>query len=230
MKRKVVVWSEGSANVQDNSKKVYPQDINTAIAEGLKPLEAKGWEIIVASFKDPDQGLSDERLNATDVLIWWGHRYHNDVKTELVKKIEARVKDQGMGFIGAHSAHFARPFKAIMGAECSWREYTEDGISAEIIVKEPSHPICKGVKTFKLPGIELYGEPFAVPPPESVPLDGLYTRRDGKTESGRMGLCWTRGKGRVFYFTPGHETFDDYYRPEIRQILVNAVEWAAPAH
>jgi hypothetical protein len=42
-KRKVVVWSEGTANVDPNSKKVYPQDINTAIAEGLKPLESEGW-------------------------------------------------------------------------------------------------------------------------------------------------------------------------------------------
>jgi trehalose utilization protein len=227
-KRKVVVWSEGSANVQDNSKKIYPNDINTAIAEGLKPLEEKGWEIILATLKDPGQGLTDERLNTTDVLIWWGHKFHDDVKAELAQKIAARVKDQGMGFIGTHSTHFARPFKAILGTECSWREYTEDHISADILVKLPDHPICKGVKNFKLPGIELYGEPFAVPEPESVPLDGLYTRKDGRTESGRMGLCWTRGKGRVFYFTPGHETFDDYFRPEVRRIFINAVEWAAP--
>jgi len=227
-KRKVVVWSEGTANVDPGSKNVYPQDINTAIAEGLKPLEAKGWEIIVASFNDPDQGLSDERLNSADVLIWWGHKKHDDVKTELVQKIVKRVKEQGMGFIGTHSAHFSRPLKAILGTECSWGEYVEDGTSAEIIVKDPNHPICKGVKTFKLPAIERYGEPFAVPTPESVPLDGVYTRPDGKTQPGRMGLCWTIGKGRVFYFTPGHETYNDYYKPEVRKIFVNAVEWAAP--
>ncbi len=228
-KRRVVVWSEGSANVDADSKKVYPQDINTAIAEGLKPLEAEGWEIIIASLNDPDQGLSDERLNGTDVLIWWGHKHHGDVKKELVKKIEKRVKEEGMGFIATHSSHFCEPFKALMGTACTWGEYVVDGTSAEIIVKEPSHPICKGVKTFKLPGIERYGEPFAVPTPESVPLDGLYTLPDGKTQPGRMGLCWTIGKGKVFYFTPGHETFNDYHRPEIRQIFVNAVTWAAPA-
>ena len=104
----------------------------------------------------------------------------------------------------------------------------DDGSSAEIIVKEPDHPICKGVKNFKLPKIERYGEPFAVPTPEAVPLDGMYTRPDGKTEPARMGLCWTIGKGKVFYFTPGHETYNDYYRPEVRQIFINAVQWAAP--
>jgi trehalose utilization protein len=228
-KRKVVVWSEGTANVDENSKKVYPDDINTAIAEGLKPLEANGWIIVKASLNDTDQGISDELLNSTDVLIWWGHKKHGEVKDELVDKIVRRVKDQGMGFIGTHSAHFSKPLKKLLGTPCSWKEYVADGTSVEIIVKEPNHPICKGVESFKLPKIERYGEPFAVPTPESVPLDGIYTRPDGKTQPGRMGLCWTVGKGKVFYFTPGHETYNDYYRPEVRKIFVNAVQWAAPA-
>jgi trehalose utilization protein len=227
-KKLVVVWSEGTANVDAASKKVYPDDINTAIAEGLKPLESKDWEIVKASLNDPDQGLSDELLNRTYVLIWWGHKKHKDVKDELVSKIESRVKDQSMGFIATHSAHFSKPLKRLLGTPCSWGEYKADGTSVQIIVKEPEHPICKGVKDFKLPKIERYGEPFAVPSPDSVPLDGIYTRPDGQTQPGRMGLCWTIGKGKVFYFTPGHETYDDYYRLEVRQIFVNAVQWAAP--
>jgi trehalose utilization protein len=227
-KRKVVVWSEGTANVDPASKDVYPKDINFAIAEGLKPLESHGWEIVTASLNDPDQGISDEQLNSTIVLIWWGHKKHGEVKDELVDKIAARVNAGNMGFIGTHSCHFAKPFKKLMGTKCSWREYVADGTSAEIIVKEPDHPICKGVKSFKIPKIERYGEPFAVPTPQAVPLDGLYTKPNGQTEPGRMGMCWTVGKGRVFYFTPGHETYNDYYRPEVRQIFVNAVQWAAP--
>jgi trehalose utilization protein len=214
--------------VDPTSKDVYPKDINFAIAEGLKPLDGQNWEIITASLNDPDQGISDDRLNNTDVLIWWGHKKHGDVKDDLVAKIAARVTEGKMGFIGTHSCHFAKPFKKLMGTRCSWREYVADGTSAEIIVKEPDHPICKGVKSFKLPKIERYGEPFAVPTPEAVPLDGIYTKPNGQTEPGRMGMCWTVGKGKVFYFTPGHETYNDYYRPEVRQIFVNAVQWAAP--
>jgi len=224
--RRVVVWSEGTASVDAGSREVYPKDINTAVAEGLKPLA--GWEIITASLKDPDQGVPEDLLKKTDVLIWWGHKKHGEVKEELVQRIYNRVKDEGMGFISLHSSHFAKPYKRLMGTPCSWREYKADGTSVKIIVKEPDHPIVKGVKDFTLPKIERYGEPFAVPKPEAVPLDGIYTKPDGSTEPGRMGMCWTVGKGRVFYFTPGHETYDDFYRPEVRQILRNAVEWAAP--
>jgi len=227
-KHKVVVWSEGTANVDPGSKGIYPQDINTAIADGLKPLEARGWEIVKASLNDPDQGISQALLESTDVLIWWGHKKHGEVKDELVERIAARVNAGQMGFIGTHSAHFSKPLKKLLGTPCSWGEYVADGTSAEIIVKEPNHPICKGVTNFKLPKIERYGEPFKCPTPEAVPLDGLYTRPDGKTQPGRMGLCWTIGKGKVFYFTPGHETYNDYHRPEVRQIFINAVEWAAP--
>jgi trehalose utilization protein len=218
-KRRVVVWSEGTA-----PKDVYPRDINGAVAEGLKSLT--GWEVVTANLSDPDQGLNDDRLNQTDVLIWWGHKKHGDVAEDLVNRIERRVKEQGMGFIALHSAHFAKPYKKLMGTRCSWREYKADGTSAKITVKTPDHPIVKGVKDFELPKIEFYGEPFIVPTPEAVPLDGVYTRPDGKTEPCRMGLCWTIGKGRVFYFVPGHETYDDFFRPEARQILINAVQWA----
>jgi len=219
--RRVVVWSEGTA-----PKDVYPHDINGAVAEGLKSLA--GWEVVTAGLKDADQGLNDERLNQTDVLIWWGHKNHGDVTDDLVNRIERRVKEQGMGFIALHSSHFAKPYKKLMGTRCSWRDYKADGTSAKITVKTPDHPIVKGVKDFELPKIEFYGEPFAVPTPEAVPLDGVYTRPDGKTEPCRMGLCWMVGKGRVFYFVPGHETYDDFFRPEVRQLLHNAVEWAAP--
>jgi len=225
--RTAVVWSEGTANVDPASKKVYPQDINTAIAEGLAPLKTDGWQIIKASLNDPDQGISDELLKRTTVLIWWGHKRHGDVKNELVSKIETRVKKEGLGFIGTHSAHFSKPLKRLLGTPCSWREYVYYCSSAEIIVKLPQHPICKDVKNFKLPGIERYGEPFKVPEPEAVPLEGIYTKPDGSKESARMGFCWTIGKGRVFYFTPGHETYNDYYRPEVRRIFVNAVKWAS---
>ena len=219
--RRVVVWSEHTA-----PKDVYPKDINTAIADALKPLP--GWEVVVASIDDPEQGCSEESLNKTDVLIWWGHKRHDEVKDKYVDLIEKRVKQEGMGFIALHSSHFARPNKRLMGTACSWAEYKVDGTSVDIVVKEPHHPIAEGVKDFKLPAIEVYGEPYAVPKPEAVVFEGVYHRPDGRMEKARMGICWTIGKGKFFYFTPGHETFRDFYDPSVIRLLQNAVRWAAP--
>ncbi|MCH5377323.1 MAG: ThuA domain-containing protein [Planctomycetes bacterium] len=220
-KRRVVVWSEGTA-----PKDVYPHDINGAIADGLKK-SLPDWDVVLAGIDDPDQGVGAASLAQTDVLMWWGHKRHREVKDEVVEAIFKRVNDDGMGFISLHSSHFSKPYKRLMGTACSWSEYKADGTSVSITVKEPNHPICQGVKDFDLPKIERYGEPFAVPEPEAVPLDGVYTKPDGTKAPGRMGLCWTIGKGRVFYFTPGHETYDDFFRPEVKLIMANAVKWAA---
>ena len=32
----------------------------------------------------------------------------------------------------------------------------------------------------------------------------------------------------MFYFQPGHEANPTYYIPQVQQILINAVRWAAP--
>lgn len=221
--RRVVVWSEGTAP----DDKVYPQDINTAVAAGLRK-KLGDWTIETASLADPEQGCSDDSLSRCDVLIWWGHKKHNDVKNEYVARIVRRVKEEGMGFIALHSSHFAKPNKRLMGTACSWAAYENDGCKCKVIIKDPAHPIVQGVKEFTLPQIERYSEPYRVPTPESVPLHGVYIYPDGKEEPTRLGLCWTIGKGRMFYFAPGHETCRDFYMDEVQQIMANAVTWAAP--
>jgi trehalose utilization protein len=221
--KRVVVWSEGTAP----DDKVYPNDINAAIADGLKKF-LKGWTVDIANLKDPEQGCSQASLDKCDVLIWWGHKRHDDVKNEHVDRIERRVKEQGMGLLSIHSSHYAKVNKRLMGSACSWGAYENDGCKFKVRVADPGHPINRGVKDFVLPAIERYSEPYAVPTPESVPLDGVYVYPDGKEEKARMGLCWTIGKGRMFYFAAGHETCRDFYMDEVNRILANAVEWAAP--
>jgi trehalose utilization protein len=220
--RCVVVWSEGTA-----PKKVYPNDINTAIAEGLKELQ--GWEVVVANLSDPDQGLPDKVLNRADVLIWWGHQKHDQVKNELVDKIVKRVKEDGMGFISLHSSHFAKPNKKLMGTACSWGAYVGDSITLKVTVKSPEHPIAKDVKEFTLEHSERYSDPYAVPKPQAVVFEGVATLKDGKTDPSQQGLTWEVGKGKMFYFQPGHETNPVFFDPNIRKIIANAVQWAAPS-
>ena len=221
-KPRVVVWSEKTA-----PKNVYPHDINGAVAEGLRPLAAKGWEIATASIADPEQGCSAESLDRTDVLIWWGHKHHSKITNEQVKRIVDRVKKGSMGFIALHSAHFSKPLKALLGTNCGWKGgYVEDGSKLEMIVKDKQHPIAAGIRDFTIPHTERYTEPFEIPEPQSNVFDGVYIRPDGSRESARQGMAWVVGKGRVFYFQPGHETYPIFFDANVRKLLCNAVEWA----
>jgi trehalose utilization protein len=220
-KRRVLVWSEGTA-----PKNVYPKDINTAVAEGLRGLE--GWEVVTASISDPDQGVSNESLQKTDVLIWWGHTRHAQVNDQLVERIVQRVKQDGMGFIALHSSHYSKALKKLLGTPCGFSAYVCDGSSVKVTVKEPDHPIAQGIKDFTLDKTERYSEPFEIPQPEAVVFDGVYSRPDGSTESSRQGLVFRVGKGKVFYFQPGHETYPHFFDDNVRRILRNAVVWAAP--
>jgi trehalose utilization protein len=220
-KHSVVVWSEGTA-----PKNVYPNDINGAIAEGLAKLE--GWDVVKANLSDAEQGLPDDLLQRTDVLIWWGHQRHGQVKNELVEKIVRRVKEDGMGFISLHSSHFAKPNRKLMGTGCGWKAYVGDSTTLKIIVKEPTHPIAEGIKEFTITHNERYSDPYGVPEPKAVVFEGTATLRNGQTDTSRQGFCWEIGKGRMFYFQPGHETNPVFFDENVRKILANAVKWAAP--
>jgi trehalose utilization protein len=216
--RNILVWSEGTA-----PENVYPKDIRGAVAEALAGLPGN-YVIRTATLTDPDQGAGQAALDGTDVLFWWGHKRHGDVTDATVDRIVKRVVDGGMGVVFLHSAHFSKPLKAVLQATGAWKEYTNDGKPQDIHVVTPAHPIARGVRDFVIPREERYEEPFEVPTPDTVVFDALYESTQTRA---RQGLCWTRGKGRVFYFRPGHEEFPVFFQPEIKRIVRNAALWAA---
>ncbi len=70
----------------------------------------------------------------------------------------------------------------------------------------------------------MYGEFFDIPEPDTLVFISWF--RGG--EVFRSGCCYYRGKGKIFYFRPGHETYPTYKNPEIGRVIINAVRWAAP--
>lgn len=215
--KKVLVWSEGSAPMG-----VYPKDIRGAVADSLAKLP--GATVTTATLNDPEQGISQATIDQTDVLIWWGHIYHDRVTDETVQRIVKRVREGGMGVIFLHSAHFSKPLKAVLQSSGAWSAYVNDGKPHQIHVLDPKHPIARGVRDFTIPKEERYEEKFVVPDPEAVVFDGYHESTGTRA---RQGLCWTIGKGRVFYFRPGHEEYPIFFMPEIRRIMRNAVLWCA---
>ena len=222
-KIRVTVWNEFRHEFSSEKvKAVYPDGIHTAIGEGL--LTEGGFEVNYAWLdKDSEHGLSEELLQNTDVLIWWGHCAHKEVKDEIVDRVQKHIQ-QGMGLIVLHSGHFSKIFKRMMGTSCSlkWREVGE---KERIWTVESAHPIAQGLpEHFELPHTEMYGERFDIPTPKDVVFITWY---EGG-EVFRSGVTFERGYGRIFYFAPGHETFPIYRDANIRKVIANAARWAAP--
>jgi trehalose utilization protein len=218
---RVTVWNEGRhEKTHEDVKRVYPNGIHTVIADHLR---SQGFTVRTATLDEPEHGLSDEVLAQTDVLTWWGHMAHQEMPDEIVDKVQRRVLD-GMGLIVLHSGHASKIFRRLMGTSCDlkWREVGE---MERIWVVEPGHPIAAGLgEYFEIPHAEMYGERFDIPAPETLVFLSWF---EGG-EVFRSGCCYRRGKGKVFYFRPGHETYPIYYQPEVRQVIANAVRWAAP--
>lgn len=212
---RVLVWSEGTAPAD-----VYPHDINEAIAAGLRT--QPGFVVKTARFSDPENGLSEAALKETDVLIWWGDRLQSSLSEARVRAVSGRVRE-GMGFIPLHSAHRCGPLQELLQSSCAPGEGREEAEAVEIATAAPRHPISQGLERFRIPGSQSYQGPFNVPKPDVVVFDGTY----GAGDRVWHGMTWTRGRGRIFYFQPGHETFPIYFQEEVRQVLRNAVRWCA---
>jgi len=105
---------------------------------------------------------------------------------------------------------------------CVFPSYRADGAQSHVTTLKPTHPIAQGVPGhFHIPQTEMYNEPFHVPAPDEV----IFEETWDKGERFRSGCVWQLGKGKVFYFRPGHETYPIYTQPLLLKIVGNAVEW-----
>jgi trehalose utilization protein len=218
---RVTVWNEYRHEKKDPKiGAIYPEGIHGAIAAGLR--EHGLTDVRTATLDDPDQGLSEAVLAETDVLTWWGHMAHNEVSWETIDRVQNAVL-KGMGLVVLHSGHYSRIFKRLMGTTCElkWREADE---RERLWVVDPSHPIADGLgQYFELPREEMYGERFDVPAPEALVFISWF---EGG-EVFRSGCCYSRGRGKIFYFRPGHETYPTYFDPNVRRVIANGARWAA---
>jgi len=218
---RVTVWNEyRHEKSSERVSSIYPEGIHGTIASALR---RDGFTVRTATLDEPEHGLTVEALSSTDVLIWWGHMAHKDVRDEIVERVHARVLD-GMGLIVLHSGHFSKIFRKLMGTSCDlkWREANDH---ERLWVVAPGHPITEGLGEYiELEHEEMYGEHFDIPQPETQVFVSWFSGG----EVFRSGCCYTRGRGKIFYFRPGHETIPTYHNPQVQRVISNAVRWAAP--
>jgi len=219
---RVTIWNE-FVHERNNPAvaRIYPLGIHETLAAALRSFP--GVDVCTTTLSDPEQGLSQDMLVNTDVLLYWGHAAHDDVTEQTVSRLHTRVLD-GMGLIVLHSGHWSKIFKRLMGTSCALR-YREAGERERVWNVNPGHPIAEGIGDYiELPESEMYGEPFGIPTPD----EQVFVSWFQGGEVFRGGNCWTRGSGRIFYFSPGHELYPIYHTPQIQRVIYNAVKWARP--
>jgi trehalose utilization protein len=270
------VWDEQ----QPTQKKAYgDRFLGETIAAHLA--KSSDFSVKTATLDDPEQGLSDETLDQTDVLIMWSHVRNGQQHPTKAESVVRRVREGKLGFLPIHSAHWCKPFVAIMQERskedarkripqnerenavlellndrpwgrvpkatdrvtpflektsegkwtltlpsCVFPTYRADGAPGHVTTLLPDHPIAKGLPlTWDVTQTEMYGEPFHVPEPDAV----VFEERWDKGERFRSGCVWNFGKGRVFYFRPGHETFPVFKQSEPLRVIENAAYWLKPS-
>jgi trehalose utilization protein len=224
---RVTVWGENFHEQSERDRagmaERYPDGMHGAIAAGITELLGDSAAVVTATQDQPQHGLSEEVLNTTDVLTWWGHAIHAGVDDAVVDRVHQRVLG-GMGLLVLHSAHFSKIFRRLMGTTCSlaWRN---SGDTELVWSVNPSHRITAGIPhPIVIDEHEMYGEFFDIPAPEEL----IFLSTFSSGEVFRSGCCWRRGNGKVFYFSPGDQEYPVYQHPDIKRVLANAVLWAKP--
>ena len=218
---RVTVWNEFVHERElPEIRAVYPEGIHGCLRSFLE----KEQDITVrcVTLDMPNQGITQELLDNTDVLIWWSHARQEDITDETVRLVRNAVHS-GMGLVALHSAHFSRIMRDLLGTTMTlhWRH----GDREKLWCIDPTHPIAQGVPAcIDIPEEEMYGECFDIPRPDNTIFIGWFA--GGQVF--RSGVTFTRGRGKIFYFQPGHEEAPVYQRPDIQRIIINAVRWAAP--
>ena len=224
-KIRVTIWNENVHETADSAfgayiRTFYPNGIHNALKEELA---SDDLEITAVSLDMPNQGITDELLANTDVLVWWGHCAHAKVEDALVEKIHTRILE-GMGLIVLHSGHYSKIFRRLTGTSNSlrWRECGEKEL---VWVVDKQHPITRDVPDYvEVPNTEMYGEPFDIPTPDELIYLGWF--KGGEVL--RSGFVVKRGRGKMFYLNCGHETYPVYKNEGVRKILINASNYVKP--
>jgi trehalose utilization protein len=219
---RVLVWGENRhEQLEPEVAERYPDGMHNTIREGIEEHLGARAVVTTATFDDPEHGLTEEVLAATDVLVWWGHILHHEVDDEVVARVHHHVLE-GMGLVVLHSGHWSKIFGKLMGTTCTlrWRAKHDREI---VWTVDPTHPIAQGVPhPFLIPEQEMYGEFFDVPAPDEL----IFLSSFSGGEVFRSGMTYRRGFGKIFYFSPGDQDYPVYYHEHVRKVISNGVEWA----
>ena len=222
---RVLVWGENRhEQVEPHVAALYPDGMHATIAAGIAENLGDAAVVTTTTLDEPEHGLTEEVLAATDVLVWWGHAAHGEVADAVVDRVHQHVL-AGMGLLVLHSGHWSKIFGRLMGTTCTLRWRSEQ--DRELVwTVDPTHPIAQGVPNpIVIDQQEMYGETFDIPAPDELVFISSFTGG----EVFRSGCTFRRGHGKIFFFSPGDQDYPVYHHRDVRRVIANGVAWARTA-
>jgi uncharacterized protein len=177
------------------------------------------------AFKD------EAKLMALDLIvpIWT----MGEILPEQVKPVLKAVREGGVGIAGCHGG-MCDAFRK----NCDWQFMTggqwvahpgNDGVKYQVRIKDPDHPITKGLKDF-----EVVSEQYYLHVDPAVRVLATTTFPTPGVDGPHLGNCffempqvWTKyyGKGKVFYNALGHQA-NIFNIPEAIEMMRRGFNWA----
>jgi type 1 glutamine amidotransferase len=208
-------------------------DFDTTIRTDSQPITKQPITFRTGTGIATGEQFLARNLNYYDAIFFFGVR-EIDLSPEQRADLMSFVKDDGKGFVAAHSAatsFYSWPeFGEMLGGR--FDEHPWQVTSAPVIVEDPQFPAMRGfparsvihdehyqLKDFSRASVRVLARLDA----SALDLKATLVHRT----DGDFPVAWARmhGRGRVFYSTLGHapESWDD---PVIQGMYVQALRWA----
>jgi type 1 glutamine amidotransferase len=228
-RKQVLAWADVRFGAQHDS-------VSRALATIDRLGEETGlWDTYIRTDSDviTKKDVAGKNLNSFDAIFFYGVR-EIALNPEQRFSLMAFVKEDGKGFVGAHTAttaFFSWPeFGEMLGGR--YDEHPWGITEARVIIEDPAFPAMAHfqpvftlreefyqIKDFSREQIRV----LARIDPSSLDL----TRQGVRRKDGDFPLAWakTYGKGRVFYAAFGHER-EAWGNPSLRKMWLEAMKWA----
>ena len=221
---RVLVWNEYRHEREEERSPRSTRRASTAQSPPVLQADPD-FTVGTATLDEPEHGLTDDVLAATDVLVWWGHMRHDDVRDEtVVDRVQRRVLD-GMGMVVLHSGPLLEDLQALMGTTCE--PEVAGGRRQGAALGRRTRPPDRRRASASTSSCRKRRCTASTSTSRRRTTSSSSAGSPAARSSAR-GCCYQRGAGKIFYFRPGHERHPTYYKPDDRPRHRNAVRWAAP--
>ncbi len=190
-----------------------------------KTLRARGVEVDIqdtqACLLEPDLA---ERYQVI-VPVWTMGEIGKAELQALIGAVQKGVAVGGWHGGAGDAFRQSTQYQFMIGGQ--WVAHPGGVIDYRVNIVQHDHPILKGLKDFDMHSEQYY---MHVDPNSNVLATTTFDARHAEWIDGTvMPVVWTRryGKGRVFYSSLGHVIADFERTPEVLEITVRGLMWAA---